>query len=1029
MLGLGLAAGIFLGRLSTGPVALDWLKPRIEEALEPGNNDLRVTIGETALRLNEGRRTVELMGLDVTYTTEEGRPVLSFPEVKVTLSVEAFLKHGLVAASNVEATAPSLRLTRNQQGHIGLHSAEIGEEASLEDMDFADFFRHFVLAPPSDERIGYLKRLKISGGRVTFDDRTRKEVLTAEAADLVLIRQEQGVSGWLKGDLVQENGRASLQLLGRVDETTERVHLVLDASNLVAIDLLRPWRSALPRLPAEMDRIDAPLEALIKGSIDLDGTLSPIELDLGVSDYLLDLPAHLDQPVPLTEVSLKGVLSPDLDKLDIGEARLQSLDAELGASGEVTWRDDALGLALDLRAANVRAETLPALWPRELGPEARSWVLENIGTGRVPLAGARLELQQDDFGPEPLGEDALRGFFTFEDLSLRYIDTMPPLEQGRGKATFDASRMDFEVDSAKNAGVDISGGTVSITGLGLPGQYDTQMSVQVEAEGPVDRALALLDHPPLEVARELEIPPDLTSGRFSTNIEIDMPLYDEVTDDEVDVAAEADLVDLGIATLPRFGDDAELENGQLNLSIGNARAILSGTADVAGLPLTINIEEPLVESDTKRRILLGGRVDRDQLAGIGIEKPGLEGTLSFEATVTETDDNLWIDLDGDLTDLALAPAGITWQKPRGDKGRLRASIALPNDGPIDVKHLELTANDLKATGQLTLSRLDYSLDMLTLTDIRLGDNQGSLRLQHANKAAKEVIIEVAALDLDSLLASDKKKSFDLDLGRLNLAIRADRLTYQGVDMLDLQADLAHGKDGWRTASLLATLASGNRIALELVPEGDGQRLDIRSDDAGAFIRTLGLGGRIDRGYLHLAATLSSQEPLSAEGRLEIKDFTIADAPLLARLLTVASLQGIGNLLEGEGIQVDELQLPFTVRDQTLTLSNGLLRGSQLGLTTKGALDLERKNVDLQGTIIPVYTLNRLIGQVPIIGRILTGAEGLGAFAATYRISGPQAQPEVYVNPLSILTPGLIRDFFGGLIDGTLSPPELRETDD
>jgi hypothetical protein len=118
-----------------------------------------------------------------------------------------------------------------------------------------------------------------------------------------------------------------------------------------------------------------------------------------------------------------------------------------------------------------------------------------------------------------------------------------------------------------------------------------------------------------------------------------------------------------------------------------------------------------------------------------------------------------------------------------------------------------------------------------------------------------------------------------------------------------------------------------------------------------------------------------------------------------------------------------------MENRKLSLSDGLLRGSQLGLTTKGTIDLDQKTIDLAGTIIPVYSLNRLLGQVPIIGRILTGDDGRGAFAATYQIEGPNERPTVYVNPLSMLTPGLIRDFFGGLVSGTLTPPEIRDPED
>lgn len=1028
LIGLGLTVGTFLGRLSTGPVVLDWMKPRIEEVLAPGHSDLEVTVGQAALRLDENRRTIELVGLDVRYGTDDGRPVLTFPEVEVALSVEAFLKHGLIAASNIEARAPSLGLTRNADGIISLHSVEIGDDQSLSDLDFAAFLRHFVLAPESDDRIAFLKRLKISGGRVSFDDKTHAEALTAEAADLVLIRQDEGVSGWLKADLVQKEGRASLQLLGRVDEQAERVHLIADATDLVVADLLAPWRSDLPWLPRELDQIRFPLQALIKGALDFDGTMSPLEVEMQMTDSLLDLPTYLANPLDVTLGDFKGVIAPSFDAVDIEQFRLVSFGAELTAKGRVTWRDEDRRIALDLTAANVRAENLPTFWPPAFGTDGRTWVVDNIKAGLVSEAEAKLELRADDFGPEPLRDDALEGRFVFEGVSVRYIDTMPPVEKGRGTAHFDADRLHFDVVGGKNTDVDLVGGTVTITGLGKPGKRNTQLRVLAEARGPIDRALALLDHPPLDVAKDLEIAPKQTSGEFSANLDIRMPLYNGVTEEEVDVTADADLSHVVIQGLPRLGDDVRLDNGTFELAVGATTVQLDGTANVADLPLQIDIEEPLIEGTTRRRILLNGQFDQTMFDRLDIAVDGVDGTLAFDATVTETSDNIWVDLEADLTDLTLALPGISWRKVAGDKGKLLASIAVPNDGPIEVKQFELTAKDLRAVGSLSLSKPDYEVGALALTSIQLGNNSGTFRLRQNDDIGQEIVVDAKVLDLDSLLTDDDGE-IDLNFDHVKMAMRADKLIYKGLELQDMQADASRRKNAWQTASFLGTLASGNKIALELVPEGDGQRLDIRSDDAGALIRALDLGQRVDGGAFHLAAILTSQEPMAAEGRLEIDRFTIANAPLLARLLTVASFTGIGNLLEGEGIQVDELILPFTMEDQKLTLTDGLLRGSQIGLTTKGTIDLEEETIDLAGTIIPVYSLNRLIGQVPIIGRILTGSDGRGAFAATYQIEGPTSQPKVYVNPLSILTPGLLRDFFGGLANGTLTPPEPRETDD
>jgi uncharacterized protein YhdP len=160
-----------------------------------------------------------------------------------------------------------------------------------------------------------------------------------------------------------------------------------------------------------------------------------------------------------------------------------------------------------------------------------------------------------------------------------------------------------------------------------------------------------------------------------------------------------------------------------------------------------------------------------------------------------------------------------------------------------------------------------------------------------------------------------------------------------------------------------------------------------------------------------------------------RDFDVLDAPLLARLLTVASLEGIGNLLGGEGIAFERLETPFALRNQLLQIGRGRLYGSQLGLTFEGSVNLDEDTLDLEGTIVPLYGVNWTIGQIPIIGQLLRGAEGEGAFALTYGISGPMSEPRIGVNPLSALAPGFLRELFSGLREGTLEPPEMLPSHD
>ena len=732
-------------------------------------------------------------------------------------------------------------------------------------------------------------------------------------------------------------------------------------------------------------------------------------------------------PLEIDGIELKGVISGDFGGFEIDQAQVSSRGARLKGAGSIVWRDQEHAVAVDITARDVRAEDLPAFWPEKLGVDARKWVLENIKKGRVSEAKVRLDLRADDFGPAPLRNEAVDGMFAFEGLSVRYVDEMPALEDGAGKAVFDADRMDFEVEGASNAGLAVTGGAVTITGMGKPGKLATQLHVVAEAEGSIGQALAILDHPPLEIGRELSFQPSKTSGSVNVSLDVRMPLHDDVTEEEAVVLAEADLTDLAIGELPKIGGNVRLDQGAFRLVLDEAAVRLEGTAEVNTVPLAISIFEPLEDETSKRRIELEGNLSREQLERQGMSVDGLDGFFGFKATVTETGNHFWIDLEADLEPLGIAPPGLVWRKPAGQAGMLRASIAKPIDGPIDVKQFDIEAGDLKASGSLALSAEDEGLGALIFDAFHLGDTDAAIRLSPDGNGGFEMVVEAKRLNLDALFGGDHKIGDDFQ--RFHAVLRTDQLRTRGVELIDVEADAAHQPGGWRSASVIGALSSGGKLALELTPEGDARRLELRSEDAGALIEAFDLGQRVDGGSMLLSARIRAQDPMVAEGRFEISTFVLEDAPLLARMLTLASLTGIGNLLGGEGIQMDHLIMPFTLDDQKLTFSDGLLRGSQLGLTLKGDVDLKTETLDLAGTIIPVYSLNRLIGQVPIIGRILTGVDGRGAFAATFSIEGSHADPTVYVNPLAILTPGLIRDLFGGLVNGTLEPPDIRETDD
>ena len=153
------------------------------------------------------------------------------------------------------------------------------------------------------------------------------------------------------------------------------------------------------------------------------------------------------------------------------------------------------------------------------------------------------------------------------------------------------------------------------------------------------------------------------------------------------------------------------------------------------------------------------------------------------------------------------------------------------------------------------------------------------------------------------------------------------------------------------------------MSLDLRTRNRAGALTLRADDAGWLIRGFAdSDGGIRGGRLRLSAELRDGRGVpSGSGDLRIRDFTLHGAPLVARIVSLASFSGLGNALSGRGVPVDLLVAPFTLEGERLRLQQARLVGSDIGARADGTVDLATRRLDIAGTVAPAYTLNRIWG--------------------------------------------------------------------
>ncbi len=1022
VLGLALLVLAMVGfawRLSAGPLSLAWLTPRIEQALTPATG-VAVEIGTTAARLAPNGYSLELIAKDVRLRRSDGPLLASFDEVEVGLSARAFVQQRIAAVSHVTLFAPSLRLTRRLDGSFGLLPA--GAAEAEPGVDLLALVGRFMRPAGDADPLTYLRRVRLADGRMTLRDLATGELMAAEQLTLELQRLMGGLQGSLSANLQQHGRPARLQITAHEVGRSDRI-----AFETRFADLLLPEFAALaPAWP--LAELPLPLRGQVNAEISLAGVLSPVRLAIEGGPGELSLPA-LPAPVPISALALAATWSPAARQLEVASLRATSEQAVLAGQGRLVLAEAGPSLDAQLSVRDLPVARLGAFWPPDFVPETRSWVTQNITTGQVPKLTAKLQFVPADFAQAPLRDEALDLQFDFSQLSVRYLDEMPAVTGLAGQARMTGQSLHFAINEGLSDRIAVKpGSSVDITGIGQPGRDTTQLEVQAQLAGQIADALRLLGH--LEVGRDLEIKPEQTSGQAEVALTIGLPLHSGVTEAETRVAAEAQLAAVGIRKLR---GKVDVSDGRLDLVIGADELTLQGEAAVLGLPMRIDLREPLDRGkEAERRLRLRGSVDRAVWQRYAPDLPvRFEGQAAFDATLSETDGVLWVDLAADLAETGLAWDAVAWQKTPGEPGELHAALAVPADGPPRLREFDLATAGLALQGALELDPKDQSLVRLQLRHFQLDNSQGSVMLQRQRDVGYEVSVKADTLDLDRLLLGGQNLGEGSD-ARFRLGLQANQLYLRGQAFERVTGRLIRAAAGWQDVELNAVLpASGAKVALTLKPEAaGGQRLRLTSDDAGALLVALEQTNRIEGGKLTLTAQILQQQPmLAAHGSLAVDQFTLRQAPVLARLLTLASLTGIGNLLTGkEGIKVDRFRLPFDVQGQKLILDRGQLSGSQLGLTLKGQVDFAAKQLDLDGTIVPFYAINRILGRLPVIGDFLAGQDGLGAFAFTYQVRGPMAEPQIVLNPLSVLAPGAIRDLVNGLVSGGLEPPDMRPTD-
>lgn len=832
---------------------------------------------------------------------------------------------------------------------------------------------------------------------VTISNLAAGDIASQGAAFAWLQAVDAPLSGALRGGVDDEGNfepmNASLQIgSGAIQPRPEARPLPIESASsyftYIPKDELLRFSSLEIASPAGSGRLEG--EARLIGEGRVDGLLGQFRL----TDLTVAPQRFYDVPVTLEEAEMDFRLSLKPFLLEVGRLDVTDAGKRLSLRGEAGAGPDGWTIALDATMNALEPARLLALWPQTVGEKTRRWLEENVIDGTLADINAALRYRPGQQQPD------LHLGFDFAGADVRFLKEMPPIVDARGHGSLTADRFVAVIDAG---GVDArEGGHIDLAGSSfivpdVRAREEAPGVIRLQTRSSVVAALSMLDQPPLEAMQKAGQPVDIAQGFAELTGTLALPLVKGVKMDRVSFHVDGDLTDVAST---RLIPDRRLAADRLDLQATDAELSISGDGTLDGVPFSATWTQPLGPGRTDSSRLTGtATLSQTALDAFSVRLP--EDTLNGETEALldlalRKDEPPRLSLRSDLRGIAISVPPVNWRKAADTGGRFELDVRL---APVpDVERLLLEAPGLRAVGDVSLTA-ERQLDRLSLERLQVGgwlDAPVDLVGRGAEVPPGIVLrggrLDLRTADLGSGGSSGETVPLDVTLERLQLT---DAISLDG-----LRGDFTLGS-GLRGA-FTARVNGAAPIRGQVAPQDGRTAVRVVAEDAGAVVAAAGALRQARGGALELLL-----EPVGTggafDGQLRVTDLRITEAPTMAALLNAISIVGLVNELSGDGIYFDEVTADFRLAPNQVTVRRASAEGASMGLSLDGVYRTDTGAIQMQGVISPVYLLNR-------IGSALTRA-GEGLFGFNYSITGTAQNPEVFVNPLTALAPGGLRDIF------------------
>ena len=437
----------------------------------------------------------------------------------------------------------------------------------------------------------------------------------------------------------------------------------------------------------------------------------------------------------------------------------------------------------------------------------------------------------------------------------------------------------------------------------------------------------------------------------------------------------------------------------VNVQVNNDILQVDTLAEMRGIPFDSAFQMVMGENTGKKPAILNARMllSRDLMEAFSIPLPAglISGSSTAELTVEFTKGTApEFYVSSDLVGSTISLDRLNWRKSKNSQLEFELTGSLGETLKVD--RFALNGAGLEVDAEVELSAQNQ-FETLKFSKFSISDQ---LNVSGMLDAKGNIKLSGGTMDLPAFLDSTSERA-DGPATNISLDVALDRLKISKNNTLhQFKGEFINGDN--LSGEFRANLNKRAPFGGEVLPSNGNIKIEAGSNDAGQFLMALDVLERAQGGRLLL--TLDQRDTAGEmDGVVRVTDIKLQKMPILAELLNAISIVGLLDQLTGPGVIMNEIDATFRLTNDQIIVQSASAIGPSMGITLDGYYNLETKTFDMQGFFSPLYLVNG-------IGSILS-RKGEGFIGFGFNLKGTTDRPRFIINPLSAITPSILRDLF------------------